>query len=66
MNNLGCVFIVGCIEPPLAVVSKWISEFVSGGSPNYSLQTLAVVLIDAQIEGRVLLTFNGSSCCRTN
>ena len=28
--------------------------------------TLAIVVIDAQIEGSVLLTFNGSSCCRTN
>ena len=57
MDNLGCVFITGGLVPPFAVGGKRFGEFVSGGSPNPSLQALAVALLDAQIDGGFLLTF---------
>ena len=43
--------------PPFAVGGKRFGEFVSGGSPNPSLQALAVALLDTQIEGGFLLKF---------
>ena len=38
MDNLGCVFIMGGIVPPFAVGGKQWGEFVTGGSPNPTLQ----------------------------
>ena len=57
MDNLWRVFITGGIVPPFAAGGKRFDEFVSGGSPNPSLQALAVALLDAQIDGGFLLTF---------
>ena len=60
MENRRCVFITGCVVPPFAVGTvgcKLFGVFVSGGPPKLSLQTLAVALLDAQIEGGFLLTF---------
>ena len=57
MDNLGRVFITGGLVPPFAVGGKRLSELVSGGSPNPSLQALAVALLDAQIDGGFLLAF---------
>ena len=39
------------------VGGKRFGAFVSGGPPKRSLQTLAVALLDAQIKGGFLLTF---------
>ena len=50
-------FITGSVVPPFAVGGKRFGELVSGGSPNPSLQALAVALLDAQIEGGFLLKF---------
>ena len=57
MVTLGRVFMTGGAVPPFAVGGKRFGEFVSGGSPNPSPQALAVALLDAQIEGGFLLTF---------
>ena len=57
MDNLGCVFITGGVVPPFPVGGKLFGVFVTGGSPNPSLQALPVALIDAQTEGGFLLTF---------
>ena len=59
MDNLGCGFITGGLVPSYAVGGKRFGGFVSGGSPNPSLQALAVALLDAQIDDEFLLTFGG-------
>ena len=56
MDNLGCVFITGGVAPPFAVGGKRFDKFVSGGSPNPSLQALAVAFLDTQIGAGFLLT----------
>ena len=57
MDTLGRVFMTGGAVPPFAVGGKRFGESVSGGSPNPSLQPLAVALLDARIEGGSVLTF---------
>ena len=60
MENRCRVFITGCVVPPFAVGTvggKRSVAFVSGGPPKLSLQSLAVALLGAQIEGGFLLTF---------
>jgi len=49
LDNLGCVFIMGGVVPPFAVVGKQWGEFVSGGSPNPALQHYATSIFDLGI-----------------
>ena len=51
MDNLGCVFILGGVAPPFAVGGKQWGEYASGGSPDPSLQLLALRLFQAQLDG---------------
>ena len=65
MDNSSCVFITGGLVPPFkfAAGGKRFGEFVSGGSPNPSLQALAVTLLDAQIEAPRVASCSSSSGC---
>jgi hypothetical protein len=55
LDNLGCVFILGGVVPEFAVGGKQWGEFVTGGSPNPDLQSLALRLFQAQLDGDFVL-----------
>ena len=57
MDNLGCVFIMGGIVPPFAVGGKQWGEFVTGGSPNPTLQLYATRIFDLGIRYGFELVF---------
>lgn len=51
LDNLGCVFILGGVVPEFAVGRKHWGEFVTGGSPNPALQSIALRIFQAQLDG---------------
>jgi hypothetical protein len=51
LDNLGCVFIMGGVVPEFAVGGKRWGEYVTGGSPNPALQSLALQLFQSQLDG---------------
>jgi hypothetical protein len=55
LDNLGCVSITGGVVPEFAVGSKRWGEYVTGGSPNPALQSLALRLCHSQLDGGFLL-----------
>ena len=57
MDSLGCVFIIGGIVPSFAVGGKQWGEFVTGGSPNPTLQLYAARIFDLGIRYGFELVF---------
>ncbi len=51
LDNLGCLSILGGVVPECAVGSKRWGEYVTGGSPNPALQSLALWLFHSQLDG---------------
>jgi len=50
LDNLGCVFILGGVVPEFAIGGKHWGEYVTGGSPNDELQSLALDMFQAQLD----------------
>ncbi len=61
LDNLGCVFILGCVVPESTIGNKWSGEFVSGGppklpkGPNPALQSMACELFLLQLNNGIAL-----------
>ncbi len=50
LDNLVCVFILGGVVPNFATGNKRWGEFVTGGSPNPALQSMACELFQLQLD----------------